>query len=120
MTLLLLLLLLLQLQAGSSAARATSSFEENKRLADEHYHDSPLEHWVAMQIGELFPRVRDDLIARKQGGEGIVYRHLAAWAALSHWLDIRLYGDGDESNEQQRCGGTTAPDPPGPAAMHEL
>lgn len=75
-----------------------ASTEENRRIAEENYPDSPLERFVATHLGDEFPRMRDDLIRRKKDGEGFVERHWNAWSELRNWnwhSDLHVWDDNE-------------------------
>lgn len=51
----------------------------NRLIAKQAYPDSPIERHVAKAFGDEMPKMRDDLIDRKNKGEGFVVRHYHAW-----------------------------------------
>lgn len=53
---------------------------ETKKKANENYRNDPLQHWVCSHFGDDSPKIRDDLIKRKDNGEGFVERHWNAWS----------------------------------------
>jgi len=57
----------------------------NADIAKKNYPDSPAEQWVARSFGDELPKLRDDLIKRKNEGEGFVERHYKAWKNLKNW-----------------------------------
>ena len=59
--------------------------EENRKIAEDNYPDSLFERIVATHFGDELRRMRDDLIERKNKGEGIIQRHFNAWTTLSNW-----------------------------------
>lgn len=62
-----------------------SSSPENRDIANQNYPDSPVERFVATHLGDEFPNMRDDLIKRKNNGEGFVERHKNAWKNRRNW-----------------------------------
>ena len=64
--------------------RAASSVK-NRQIAEENYPDSCLERMVATHLGDELPKMRDDLIRRKNNGEGFMERHWNAWSTLDNW-----------------------------------
>ena len=69
-----------------------ASSKRNRKIAEQNYPDSLFERFVATHLGDEFPRMRDDLIRRKNNGEGIVQRHVVAWTTISNW---EMYNDDD-------------------------
>ena len=62
-----------------------SSSQSNKDIADKNYPDSPLQRRVATSLGDEIPNMRDDLVRRKNEGEGVVGRHIGAWTTGKNW-----------------------------------
>lgn len=68
-----------------SSAWFFSSSKENADIADKNYKDSPIQRSVAKSLGDEIPKMRDDLIRRKNNGEGPIERHLKAWTTRENW-----------------------------------
>ena len=62
-----------------------ASTKKNRRIAEENYKDSVFEKIVATHLGDELPKMRDDLIRRKNNGEGFVERHIKAWSTGDNW-----------------------------------
>lgn len=62
-----------------------SSSLENAQKAAKNYPDSPVQRYVATSFGDEIPNMRDDLINRKNSGEGFFERHFKAWTTGSNW-----------------------------------
>lgn len=62
------------------------SSTHNRKIAEESYSDSPIERMVALILGDLFPKVRDDLILRKNLGENFFERHKNALGNAENWM----------------------------------
>ena len=61
----------------------SSSYD--KFLAEQNYPLSPLENFVAGNIGGNLPNMRNDLLRRKDSGQGFLDRHVHAWSTPSNW-----------------------------------
>ncbi len=61
------------------------SSQSNGDLVGREYKNDPIQRWVARGLGDEIPRMRDDLIRRKNNGEGTIKRHLNAWTTLDNW-----------------------------------
>ncbi len=61
------------------------SSKTNAGIANRNYQNDPIQRWVATNFGDEFPKMRDDLIERKNQGEGAVERHFNAWMNPSNW-----------------------------------
>lgn len=57
----------------------------NKLQAEQNYPNDPVQRTVARVLGDELPRMRDDLIQRKNNGEGAVERHIKAWTTMKNW-----------------------------------
>ncbi|PAA68007.1 hypothetical protein BOX15_Mlig018362g1 [Macrostomum lignano] len=79
-----LLLLLLMMMIALSPVTADSS-KENRKIAETNYGNSPVERWVATHLGDELPNMRNDLIRRKNAGEGFVERHAKAYVDSNNW-----------------------------------
>lgn len=62
-----------------------SSSQTNRDIADREYGNSPMERYVAKSFGDEIPFMRDDLIRRKNNGEGFWSRHWNAWKTGNNW-----------------------------------
>lgn len=73
---------------GSSNRRPGYPFrssQTNKDIADKNYPNSPVQKYVATALGDELPKMRDDLINRKNKGEGVISRHIKAWTNKKNW-----------------------------------
>lgn len=85
--LLLLLIATALLFAGEAGCNSVAiSSDANAKLAAENYRDSPVERFVAHHLGDLLPKMRDELIERKRKGEGFLKRHFKAWIKPRNWF----------------------------------
>ena len=73
----------------TSVAQAKSSIFDssrgNKLQSEQNYPDDLIQRTVARVLGDELPQMRDDLIQRKNNGEGAVERHLNAWTTKDNW-----------------------------------
>lgn len=58
------------------------SSQINKQIGEKNYPGSEVE---APAVGDELPNMRDDLIDRKNKGEGFVERHIIAWTNPKNW-----------------------------------
>lgn len=58
---------------------------KNANLAAANYRNSPIEYFVAYNWGDQIPVMRDELIRRKQVGQGFLQRHFQAWKQPANW-----------------------------------
>lgn len=71
--------------ATSYVAFPFRSSDQNRQIAVDNYAKSPAERYVATAFGDEIPNMRDDLIRRKDNGEGFFERHFNAWRNLTNW-----------------------------------
>ena len=55
-----------------------------------------MERCVATHAGDEFPKMRDDLIRRKNNDEGLIERHYNAWMTIENW---ELHWNDDDSDD---------------------
>jgi len=79
-------LVLFLLFIGWSSAGLFSSTKDNAEIAKQNYPDSPVEQWTARNFGDELPNLRNDLIERKNQGEGFIQRHYNAWKNENNWV----------------------------------
>ena len=77
------------------------SSRQNHDIIAGPYADDPVQRWVAHNWGDEIPRMRDDLIRRKEEGEGMVQRHLNAWTTLDNW---KVDSDNDRKEDEDSMG----------------
>lgn len=63
----------------------SDSSTSNARRVSNAYAGSPIEQWVATKLGDEMNGMRDDLLSRKDAGEGFIERHIGAWTTLDNW-----------------------------------
>ena len=90
--------LIVILIAWQSCDACFRSSRRNKDIANRNYPDSPIQRKVATAFGDEIPNMRDDLIKRKNNGEGPVERHLKAWTTGDNWK-IDPKNDENERND---------------------
>lgn len=90
-----LIVFVLALQSCDACPRSS---RRNKDIADRNYPDSPIQRKVATSLGDEIPNMRDDLIKRKNNGEGAVERHLKAWTTFDNWK-VDPNNDKNERND---------------------
>ncbi len=89
-------------QAKSSIFDSSPS---NRERAKQEYKDSPAERVVATVFGDELPKMRDDLIKRKNEGQGFVKRHVEAWKNDDNWTvdkenqDRQIKADRDKAEK---------------------
>ena len=76
------------LMAMIFAINGYSKFDES--VANNNYQDSLIENLVAKHFGNNLPDMRNELIFRKNNGEGFIERHYNAWTEPSNW-NYQLY-----------------------------
>ena len=62
-----------------------SSSKGNADIANKNYENDPIQRRVATAFGDEIPNMRDDLIRRKNNGEGFLERHGKAWTDTDNW-----------------------------------
>ncbi len=85
---------------GSDGSRRSvfRSSRTNKDIADKNYPDDPVQGKVATWSGDEIPKMRDDLIDRKNKGEGPIERHVKAWSSPKNW-EVDPDNDEKERND---------------------
>ena len=59
--------------------------QRSRNIANRNYPNSPVERFVATRFGDNLPRMRNELINRKNNGEGFTRRHYNAWKNPANW-----------------------------------
>lgn len=70
------------------------SSDNNRELVEREYH-CPILRYFSIALGDELPFMRDDLIRRKNNGEGFWLSHLRAWLTFRNWK----YDPENEYNE---------------------
>lgn len=70
--------------------RMSTTFDSvyNQNMASRNYAKSPLERGVVKTLGTTLPRMRDNLVAAKDRGDGFVKRHVEEWSKPNNWKPV--------------------------------
>ena len=70
---------------GELTSNECSILRSNSEICDAGYPYSPVENFVCNKFGENLPNMRDELLERKENGEGFVRRHINAYRNPENW-----------------------------------
>ena len=68
-----------------AAYTSASTSPENEHKCNENYANDPVQKFVCTHCGDELPKMRDDLIDRKNQGEDTFERHFNAWGDGMNW-----------------------------------
>lgn len=73
----------------ASCSALFGSSPQNRWMSNGYYNNAP-ERFVSTHFGERFPHMQQDLLQRRDAGQGFIKRHIGAWTTPSNW---QSYGD---------------------------
>jgi hypothetical protein len=68
-----------------SGGNVVNLSQRSHNIANRFYPSSPAERFVATRFGDTLPRMRNELINRRNNGESFTRRHFNAWRNRGNW-----------------------------------